>query len=308
MPSAMLAGAAATGIGIFLVVLSLGLAPRRTAADTPLQERLTYYGVRAPTSAEDEIQGSLFDRFGRPQLERLLHLVARSTPSGHYERVGRHLGLAGNPFGLSASDFVAVRGVLSLVGVGLGIAIGLLAGSIAVAVAATVLGGILGWLGADFWLRSAVRQRREVIRMALPDTIDFMVVAMQAGMTFDIALARVVEKFKNPLTAELARAQMEVDLGRSRQEALEAFARRSEIDELSAFVQTVVTAGQMGVPLVDSLRVQADDLRWRRRDRARVKGAQAPIRMTIPMVLFIFPTLWIILLGPSLLTIMRHGL
>ena len=135
-----------------------------------------------------------------------------------------------------------------------------------------------------------------------------MVVAMQAGMTFDTALARVVEKFKNPLTAELARAQMEVDLGRSRQEALEAFARRSEIDELSAFVQTVITAGQMGVPLVDSLRVQADDLRWRRRDRARVKGAQAPIRMTIPMVLFIFPTLWIVLLGPSLLTIMRHGL
>ena len=73
-------------------------------------------------------------------------------------------------------------------------------------------------------------------------------------------------------------------------------------------MQAVVTAGQMGVSLVDSLRVQADDLRWRRRDRARVKGAQAPIRMTIPMVLFIFPTLWIVLLGPSLLTIMRHGL
>jgi hypothetical protein len=84
--------------------------------------------------------------------------------------------------------------------------------------------------------------------------------------------------------------------------------RCSGVDELHRFVQTVVSAGQMGVPMVDALRVQADEVRWRRRDRARVKGSEAPIKMTIPMVLFIFPTLWIILLGPSILLIMSHGL
>jgi len=117
-----------------------------------------------------------------------------------------------------------------------------------------------------------------------------------------------VEKYKNPLTAELAKAQAEVDLGRPRQEALEGVARRLGIDEVSSFVQAVVSAGQLGVPLVDSLRVQVDEVRWRQRDRARQLGAQAPIKMTIPMVVFIFPTLWIILLGPSILQIMSHGL
>ena len=127
-------------------------------------------------------------------------------------------------------------------------------------------------------------------------------------MTFDGALGRVIEKYRNPLTEELAKVQAEVDLGRSRQEALESFGHRLGVEEVTRFVQAVVTAGQMGVPLVDSLRVQADDVRWRRRDRARSQGAQAPIKMTIPMVLFIFPTLWIVLLGPSVLEIMRHGL
>jgi tight adherence protein C len=174
-------------------------------------------------------------------------------------------------------------------------------------VAAVLLAG-LAWLASEVWLRGAVRARQEEVSKALPEAIDFLVVAMQAGMQFDGALARVVEKFKNPLTAELAKAQAEVDLGRSRQEALEGVARRLGIDELSAFVQAVVSAGQLGVPLVDSLRVQADDVRWRQRDRARKLGAEAPIKMTIPMVVFIFPTLWIILLGPSILQIMSHGL
>jgi tight adherence protein C len=138
--------------------------------------------------------------------------------------------------------------------------------------------------------------------------VDFLVVAIEAGMTFDGALSRVIEKFRNPVTDELGKAQAEVGLGRAREEALEAFARRVGVDELSAFVQTVVSAGQMGVPLGGALRRQADEIRWRRRDRARTEGAQAPIKMTIPMVLFIFPTLWIVLLGPSVLQIMSHGL
>lgn len=303
----ILAGAAVTAIGLFVIFCGLALPDRRPIA-SPVDERIRHYGVQAAPDVDDELQGSLLDRMVRPQMERLRVAAARSTPSGHHERLSRDLALAGNPLQLTATDFIVVRTALAVVGLGVGGAIGFVAGNPVLGALAAVVLAATTWIGLEVWLRSAVRARQQEVRNALPDAIDLMVVAMEAGMSFDAALARVIEKFKNPLTAELAKAQAEVDLGRSREDALEGFARRMGIDELSAFVQTVVTAGRMGVPLGDSLRMQADQLRWRRRDRARVKGAEAPIKMTIPMVLFIFPTLWIVLLGPSVLQIMSHGL
>jgi len=301
------AGAVATGIGLFVVFWGLAVSPRGAAAK-PIEERISFYGVRAAADPDDDLEGSLLDRVVRPQLARLRAAAARSTPLGHYERLTRDLALAGNPLQLTATDFVVVRTAAAVVGAGAGAALGLLFGSLVLgAVAAAMLAGI-AWLGLEVWLRSAVRGRQGQVGNALPGALDFMVVAMEAGMSFDGALARVIEKYKNPLTDELAKVQAEVNLGRSRQEALEAFARRMGIDEVSRLVQTIVSASQMGVPMVDSLRVQADDVRWRQRDRARTRGAQAPIKMTIPMVLFIFPTLWIVLLGPSVLEIMSHGL
>jgi tight adherence protein C len=303
----ILAGAAAIAIGLFVVFCGLAL-PARSRVANPVDERIRFYGVRDVADPDDELQGSLLDRMVKPQLERLRAAAARSTPSGHHERLSRDLALAGNPLQLTATDFIVVRGAAAVVGLGAAIAIGLLSGNLALGLVAAVLLPGLSWVGLAVWLSAAVRARQEEVRRALPDAVDFLVVAMEAGMSFDSALSRVIEKFRNPLTDELAKAQAEVGLGRSREDALEAFARRVAIDELSAFVQTVVTAGQMGVPLGDALRRQADEIRWRRRERARTKGAQAPIKMTIPMVLFIFPTLWIVLLGPSVLTIMSHGL
>ena len=303
----ILVGAVATGLGLFAVFWGLAAPPRGRAA-RPIEERISYYGVRAAPDPDDELAGSLLDRIAGPQLARLRAGVARWTPSGHSERLTRDLALAGNPMLLTATDFIVVQAAAALVGAGAGAAVGLLAGSLILGLVAAVLLAGVAWLASEAWLRGAVRARREEVSRSLPGAIDFMVVAMQAGMQFDGALARVVEKYKNPLTTELAKAQAEVDLGRPRQEALESVARRLGVDEVSSFVQAVVSAGQLGVPLVDSLRVQADEVRWRQRDRARQLGAQAPIKMTIPMVVFIFPTLWIILLGPSILQIMSHGL
>ena len=304
----ILAGAAATGIGLLVVFWGFAM-PARARAARPIEERISYYGVRPEVEAGDDLEGSLLDRLLTPQVERLRAATARWTPSGHHERLSRDLALAGNPLHLTATDFVVVRAAAAVVAAVMGAVIGgWIAGSLVLAlVGAVTLAGAV-WLGSEVWLRSAVRGRREEVSRALPNALDFMVVAMQAGMQFEGALARVVEKSRNPLTDELAKMQAEVDLGRPRQEALEALARRLGVDEVSRFVQTVVSAAQMGVPMVDALRVQAEEARWRRRDRVRTLGAEAPIKMTIPMVLFIFPTLWIILLGPSLLEIMGHGI
>ncbi|MEP7105531.1 MAG: type II secretion system F family protein [Chloroflexota bacterium] len=303
----MMVTAVAVGIGLFLVFCGLAMPPRPAAASV-VDERINYYGVPLVANPDDELQGSLLDRIGRPQMERLRLAVARWTPSGHYDQLTRDLALAGHPLGLTATDLVVVRIAAAVVALAAAAALGFVTGNLTLGLLAALLLPLLALIGSEVWLRSAVQARQQEIRDALPAAIEFMVVAMPAGLSFDGALNRVIDKYHNPLTAELAKAQAEVDLGRPRQEALEAFARRVAIDELSLFVQTVVSSGQMGTPLGESLRLQAEQLRWRRRGRARTRGAQAPIKMTIPMVLFIFPTLWIVLLGPSVLTLMTHGL
>jgi len=137
--------------------------------------------------------------------------------------------------------------------------------------------------------------------------IDFLVVAVDAGLTFDNALSRVVTRFKNPLTEGFQLALAEVRLGRGRMEALEDFGRRTKVPEVLAFISMVVSSERMGVPIGHALRIQAQDIRWRRSEWAREEAGKAPVRMTIPMVLLVFPTLWLILLGPSLIKLLATG-
>jgi tight adherence protein C len=118
----------------------------------------------------------------------------------------------------------------------------------------------------------------------------------------------VVEKYRNPLTEGLEQALSEVRLGRSRSEALESFARRSSVDEVQGFLQATLQSEQLGVPVARILRVQADDIRWRRRRMVSEQAAQASIKMLLPMIVFIMPTIWLILLGPAIIEVMQRGL
>jgi len=170
------------------------------------------------------------------------------------------------------------------------------------------MGALAAWFALGVWLSSAINERRRGVLHALPDVVDFLVVAVDAGLNFDQAMGRVVEKFHNPLTDGIALALSEVQLGRYRLDALDDFAKRSDVPEVSAFIQTVVTSERMGVPIARTLRIQAADLRWRRGEWARERASQAAIRMTLPMVILIFPTLWLVLLGPSFLALLTRGL
>ena len=306
--------AAATAIGLAILVFGIWNPVRRPAGQNPLLDRVSFYSVAPGAALDDELERlNFYERMIQPRLTEVSGAIASRAPSVYMSGLEHSLVLAGRPYGLTAEAFVAIRVAGTVVSTALsaflGYAIGstLTGGAVALAVVLGALGAIGGWFGLGAWLqRSIVAHRREMLR-ALPDVVDFLVVAVDAGLNFDTALSRVVDRFDNPLTDGFRIALAEISLGRHRLDALEDFGRRSAIPELNTFIGMMVSSERMGVPVAQTLRIQAQDLRRRRAELASELAAQAPVKMTIPMVVLIFPTLWLILLGPSLLRLLAGG-
>jgi tight adherence protein C len=156
-----------------------------------------------------------------------------------------------------------------------------------------------------FWLRFKINRRRGQLQTALPDALDLLIVSVEAGLSFDAAMERVADKLQNPLGDEFARVLQEKRLGRPRLEALDDLGRRSGVEEVNNFIQAVIQSEQLGSSIARILRVQSDEIRQNRVLRAQSKAGRAALLMMGPMVCCIFPTLWIILLGPAAILAIR---
>jgi tight adherence protein C len=169
-----------------------------------------------------------------------------------------------------------------------------------------VFGGIglaAGFFLPDLLLYNAGEKRQANIQKQLPDALDLLVISVEAGLGFDAAMARVTEKYHNALALEFTRVLNEVRLGRPRMEALDDMGRRNKVDELNTFVQAIIQSEQLGVGIANVLRIQSEEMRRRRRQRAEEQGQKAPLKMLFPMVGCIFPTLFIVLLGPAVIKV-----
>ena len=187
----------------------------------------------------------------------------------------------------------------------LGILIGALSQNrITLAVGAAV-GAIVGLYAPMFWLRRRLKKRRSEIRSDLPDVIDVLVVCVEAGLTFEAAVEKMVEKYDHALATEFGRVMQEVRLGRPRLEALNDMGKRIGVEELNNFVQAIIQSEQLGSGIGRILRIQSDEMRLNRLVSAQERGARASLKMLLPMLGCIFPTLWVILLGPAALLAMR---
>src|SRR5438309_11151725 len=306
--------AVATAIGLAILIFGFWNPIRQPAGHNPLGDRVAFYSVAPGSALDDALERlSFYERMIQPRLARVSAAIADRTPGAYLAGLEHGLVAAGRPYGLTAETFVGIRMAGAVAGAGLlatlGYAIGdtLIGDPALLAAVCGLIGAVGGWLGLGAWLRrSIVNHRRGMVR-SLPEVVDFLVVAVDAGLNLDTALTRVVETFDNPLTAGFRTSLAEVQLGRHRLEALEDFGQRSGIPELASFVGMVVSSERMGVPIAHTLRIQAQDLRRRRAETAAELAAQAPVKMTIPMVVLIFPTLWLILLGPSLLKLLAGG-
>src|SRR5213592_2646345 len=297
----------AIAVGIWFLLLFIGLA-RTPSSNTALtvQQRLSVYGGEKPLSVEEiELQRPFSERVMRPAIERLGSLLSRSTPQKARQDLLNRLELAGRPGNLTPEDFMAVRLVAAAIFAALGVLIGLLLANPLYLVIALVAGVILGYYVPVLWLKQKVDARKAEIQKNLPDALDLLVICVDAGLGFDAALARVTDKYKNALSELLSKALREVSLGRPRLEALDEMGRNSGVEDLHNFIQAVIQSEQFGTGIGKILRIQADEMLRKRRQRAQEKGAQATLKMMLPMVGCIFPTLWIVLLGPAVLILMR---
>lgn len=301
IPTLLIAGLALlAAMGVMLVVHSLQPA-KPTTADIVDLRISAYEGTLPPSLDELELQRPAFERLVLPLLHRLTAALANSTPEKQIFETQNKLNLAGRPGNLSAADFVALRYVATAIGAILGLGVGLLSGSGILAAVFLIVGAVGGMLFPGFWLSRRVHKRQEEIALALPDAIDLLIVSVEAGLTFEAALANVAEKVRNALGEEFARVLQETRLGRSYLEALIDLGQRTGVEELNNFVQAVTQSQQLGGSIARLIRVQAEEIRQKRLMRAQEKGAQASIKMLLPMIGCIFPTIWIVLLGPSLL-------
>jgi tight adherence protein C len=245
------------------------------------------------------------ERVVEPALAHLASLALRLTPKTSIESVGAKL-LAGGLGGrVTASNFLAIKGGLALGGVVTG-----LASAVAfVPVAGILLTPVLGACGfalPDLVVSNRIKARREQIRSELPDALDLLAVSVEAGLGLDGAIAKLTEQMEGALVDEFSRTLGEIRIGESRQDALRKLAERVPAPELAAFVRSVLQADQLGISLGRVLRVQASDSRLRRQAAAEERAMKAPIKMLFPTALFIFPAMFVVILGPALLNVGKY--
>jgi tight adherence protein C len=266
--------------------------------------RLAEASQRGDTMAsleQIELSQPFSERVLVPILKRVGEMSTRFTPQKVLEDTSRKLELAGNPGRIDASTFLASRFVAAGVFGGLLLVIGLAAGNWKTSsiILAVVTFTAIGFFFPQLWLQSKINARQKDIRKAMPDALDLLTICVEAGLGFDAAMSKVSEKWENELSIALLRAIREIQLGKTRREALKDMADRIGLAEMTSFVAAVIQSEILGVSLAKVLRIQADQMRVKRRQRAEEEAHKAPVKMILPLALLIFPSIFIILLTPA---------
>jgi tight adherence protein C len=289
----VLALAVAIGIGAYL--LFAGGGARVAVARTVAAVERTY----AVGSLIDR-ETPFHERVALPFARRLGGVGRAFTPVGSRERLQRWLDRAGNPSGWTVDAIVVIKGVgMVYLAVIFG-ALALLGKGIFAGLMFAVVAGAIGFFLPDVLLYNAALRRQEKIRRSIADVLDMLTVSVEAGLGFDAALAQVARNARGPLAGETARALQEMQLGKSRVDALRSMADRAAVLELRTFTAAVVQASELGIPIAQVLREQSKEMRIRRRQRAEEKAQKVPVKILFPLVFFIFPALFVIVIGPAI--------
>jgi tight adherence protein C len=294
-------------LGVFIIGGLVYFGLRDDEDRDPLQARLAEYGDRELPSSLEELELSMpfQERVLKPIFQRLSDMVTRFTPERQIEETRRQLELAGNPNNMDATTFLGLR---------IGATVGLTAFAFLIFVVLApqnnailfVLGGAgLGYFMPSLWIKGQISRRQDGIVKKLPDALDLLTICVEAGLGFDAAMGKIYEKWEDDLAIAFGRVLQEIQLGKLRREALRDMAESMDVPDVTSFVAAIIQADQLGVSMSTILRVQSDQMRVKRRQRAQEKAQQAPVKMMIPMVLLIFPSIWIVLLGPSIIILLE---
>jgi tight adherence protein C len=293
--------------GLIIVGALVYVGLRDDRGRDPLQERLAQYGDRELPQSLEEVEMSLSfkDRILLPTIEQLARIVARFTPQKQLDVARKKIeqaGLTTDPTQLFLARIVV--GVILLI-IGIVVFFILRIGNLnaLMSLGATVGLGLIGFYMPVYTINKRIKRRQDSVLKALPDALDLLVICVEAGLGFDMAMGKVYDKWDNELALAFGRVLREIQLGKSRRDALRDMAERLDVPDVNSFIAAIIQADQLGVSMSKILRVQSDQMRVKRRQRAQEKAHQAPVKMMIPMVLLIFPSIWIVLLGPAILKV-----
>lgn len=297
---------------IFLLVLVVAAAAmismgmRTSRATVRIEERLSQYSDVPITLEEIELSLPFSDRVLTPFFLKLSRSAAKLTPRSNVDSLRQKLLEAGSPSRIGPSEFLGLRIVVAgVAGGGFFLLFVLTGASLSQLLLFPVIIGAIGYMIPGMWLSRKIKARKLEIQKSLPDAIDLLTISVEAGLGFDPALQRVAEKWDNELTREFRRMLAEVRMGMSRRQALREMANRINVDDLNVFIASIIQADQLGVSITQVLRVQSQQMRMRRRQRAEALAHKAPIKMLFPMILLIFPAMYVVILGPAIPQIMN---
>ena len=290
--------------GIFLSLTAVGVFTNEVRGVSKSLAVVEAFSA-APQAMKDELEPGFQDRVLGPFMDRFVNLGKRLTPSGYSERILQKLNVAGNPPGWTVDRVLSLKALGIGVGAVAGGLLGVLLGkSIGFDLAAAAVGGVVGYYGPNLFLYQKGYDRTQKMERALPDALDLLTISVEAGLGFDAALSQVARNTDGPLAAEFARVLQEMQIGLGRSHALRAMGERSTLPDLRAFTSAMVQADAFGIPVGQVLRVQSSEMRIKRRQKAEEAAQKIPVKIMIPLVMFILPSLFIAVIGPAVIGLM----
>jgi tight adherence protein C len=294
------------GIGlVFLAIILIG-----SALSTSTQSGVTrsLAGLEAMTNAPKELNAELEKSFGErvlaPLQARAVRLGRRISGADTAERIRRKLDLAGNPAGWTVDRVLSGKVIGAVAGLVGGLVFQLMLSGPPVRVIIVVGAVVAGFFAPNLYLYQKAHERADRLQRDLPDAIDLLTISVESGLGFDAALQQVARNTEGPLAEELSRVMREMQIGQGRGDALRAMGERTNVGDLRTFVGAMVQADSFGIPVAQVLRVQSAEMRVKRRQRAEEKAQQVPVKITIPLIFCILPTLFIAVMGPAVLSIL----
>src|SRR6056297_67616 len=268
-----------------------------------IEERLEALAKRCGGDKEkSELDSPFRERIIKPALARFSRFIENITPKRMIKAIGLDIARAGTPWGMTQGRWITIRlGTGLILPILLGIYLATVLGNPVKAYSFALVAMFFGNAFPRAMLSRIAKERKLQLEHEMPDALDLITVCVEAGISFDGALGKIVEKMDGPLSEEFKKTIGEMKLGANRKKALSNMGDRCDVPELTAFLAAVIQADELGVPITNVLRVQSAQLREKRKQKAQEKAMKAPIKILFPLVMFIFPAIFVVILGPSVI-------
>lgn len=263
-------------------------------------------GDRMPSVRELELKAPLYSRAFKPLKDKIVRLIAKRMPSEKETELSLKISRAGISDKIAPREFLVFKYLAS---VGITFLILMLAVLSSKSTIQLIFYGCtglaIGWHLPDFYISRKITERKREVEKSLPNVLDLLTVSVEAGLGFDSALMKVVEKTKGVLSDEFLTMLQEIKMGKQRIEALRDMSKRADVDDLSTFTGSVILADQLGISIGNILRLQSEQMRQKQRQRAEEMAMKIPVKIVIPLVFFIFPAIFVVLLGPAVVEVSK---